>query len=647
MKNPILGRAAYGVDSNSVSTLRTFPGRRILYSTTALALCLAPLAASAQEISVVTATRVATPLNQVAGSITVIGQDEIAARKLRSLSDILASVPGLNVVRVGGQGGQTSLFSRGTNSNHTKILLDGIDIADTSTPSGATDLGKFLAGDIARVEVLRGPQSGLYGSDAIGGVVNIITHAGEGPLTLTGIAEAGSFDTFNQSASLSGSDGAFRYRATVQHEHAGATPVTPLNLLPPGQVRNPDVFDNLTASTRLGLALGDAVELGLTARWSQSLTKVTGDAFSFASFTFAPAPAQTRIAGQNWQTRAFARWDLGWIDQTLGFAYGSNQSRTADPDNGPFASSGERTKLDWQGNITIAAGHTLVLGAETARDAVHLPVSAGYTTNAGYAEINSDFGSGITASGSVRYDDNSQFGDKLTWRIAPSIAIGDSGWRVKGSIGTGFKEPSLDQLHHSYPAFFFFANPNLKPETSTGYEVGVEGGLWDVTAGATWFHNDIRNLIATDPVTFSTVVNIGRARTQGVETFVAWKPLDEVSLRADYSFTEAVDKATSRALIRRPNHKASLTGGWQFLPDADLSATLLYVGPWFDGSRDFSTPRLKADGYVAVNLAARWQVTQMFTLFARGDNLFDESYQNPVGFLGAERAFYVGVQAKL
>ena len=127
MKNPIFGRAAYGVDSNSVSTLRTFPGRRILYSTTALALCLAPLAASAQEISVVIATRVATPLNQVAGSITVIGQDEIAARQLRSLSDILANVPGLNVVRVGGQGGQTSLFSRGTNSNHTKILLDGID----------------------------------------------------------------------------------------------------------------------------------------------------------------------------------------------------------------------------------------------------------------------------------------------------------------------------------------------------------------------------------------------------------------------------------------------------------------------------------------------------------------------------------------
>lgn len=639
MKTFILDRAAYG------KPLRTFPGRRFLFSTTAIVLSLSPLAA--QEITVVTANRLPSALNSVASSISVIGEDEIEARQLRSLPDILSTVPGLNLVRVGGQGGQTSLFTRGTNSNHTKILLDGIDIADTSTPSGATDLGKFLAGDIERVEVLRGPQSGLYGSDAIGGVVNIITKGGEGPLTLTARAEGGSFDTYNQSASIGGSEGRFRYRATLQHLHAGATPVTPLNLLPPGQLRNPDFFDNLTASTKLGVALSDDVSLGLTARWSQSLTKVTGDAFSLVTFSSNPSPLRTRVAGQNWQTRGTANWNLGWLDQTLGLAYGSNQNRTNDPDNGAFANSGERVKLDWQGTVPLADGHVLVLGAETARDAVHLPISAGYTTNAGFAEINSDFGSGINISGSLRYDDNSQFGNRLTWRIAPSIALGDTGLRLKGSAGTGFKAPSLDQLYHSYPAFFFFANPNLRPETSTGYDIGVEGGVWDVTAGATWFHNDIKNLIATDPVTFSTVINIGQARTQGVEVFAGWKPLEEVNLRADYTFTEAQDKATGLQLLRRPTHKATLTGGWQFHPDADVSATILYVGPWFDGSRDFSVPRLKTEGYVTFNLAARWQASQMFTLFVRGDNLFDESYQNPVGFLGAERSFYVGVEAKL
>ncbi len=144
-------------------------------------------------------------IDQVASSVTVITAADIEARQQRSLPDVLRNVPGVNIVQTGGAGGQTSLFLRGSNASHTKVLLDGIDIGDPATPSGAADISKFLAGDIARVEVLRGPQGALYGSDAIGGVVNIITQTGEGPLKLSGSAEGGSFDTFNQSASASGS----------------------------------------------------------------------------------------------------------------------------------------------------------------------------------------------------------------------------------------------------------------------------------------------------------------------------------------------------------------------------------------------------------------------------------------------------------
>src|SRR5471030_3294338 len=145
------------------------------------------------------ATRMPTPLAQVASSVTVITAADIEARQERSLTDVLRSVPGLFITQTGGAGGQTSLFMRGTNSNHTKVLLDGIDIADPSTANGAADISKLLAGDIAKVEVLRGPQGALYGSDAIGGVINIITKSGEGPLKITADAEGGSFDTFNQS----------------------------------------------------------------------------------------------------------------------------------------------------------------------------------------------------------------------------------------------------------------------------------------------------------------------------------------------------------------------------------------------------------------------------------------------------------------
>jgi vitamin B12 transporter len=623
--------------------------KTFLYSSAAIVLALAPPAARADdETTIVTATRVPTMAAQVASSVDTVTAADIAARQLRSLPDILQTMPGLNVVRAGGEGGQTSLFTRGTNSNHTKVLLDGIDISDPSTPSGAIDLGRVLAADVARVEVLRGPGSGLYGSDAIGGVVNIITKAGEGPLSATASLEGGSFDTFNQTAEISGSDNGFHYRATVQHLHAGATPVTPPNLLPPGQARNDDYFDGVSASTRLGYDLTGAFDIGLVARWSGNLSKVTGDAFDPVTFASVPSPAQTRVTSQQYDVRGTAHWNLGWLDQTLGLAYGSGQSRSADPNNGPSGSSADRVKLDWQGNVHVDDGQTLVLGAETARDAVHIPVSAGTTTNAGYAELQSDWGRGIFSAASLRYDDNSQFGDRLTWRIAPSVMLGDSGVRLKGSVGTGFKAPSLDQLYHDYPSFFFFANPNLKPETSTGYDVGADWTVFDgLSAGATWFRNDIKNLIATDPVTFSTDVNIGKAYTQGVELFAAWAATPALKLRADYTYTDAIDGTTKLELLRRPRHKASLDAGWQFLPQAGLDATLLYVGPWIDGSRDFSIPRLKTGGYVTMNVAAHVDLDERFTLFARADNLFDESYENPVGFLGPERAFYAGVQAKL
>jgi vitamin B12 transporter len=219
------------------------------YSSVALVALIAPaFAQTNDENVVVSATRIPTPLAEIASSVTLITAADIEARQQRSLPDVLRGVPGVNLMQSGGAGGQTSLFIRGTNSNHTKVLLDGIDNSDPSTANGVADISKLPAGDIAKVEVLRGPQGALYGSDAIGGVVNIITRSGEGPLAITADAEGGSFDTFNQRGSASGSEGDFHYAATVQHFHSGATPVTPLNLLLPGERRHDDFYDNVTAT---------------------------------------------------------------------------------------------------------------------------------------------------------------------------------------------------------------------------------------------------------------------------------------------------------------------------------------------------------------------------------------------------------------
>ena len=631
--------------------------KSILYTSVALVALSATAMAQPRlddESIVVVATRVATPIAQVASSVSVITAADIEARQQRSLPDVLRNVPGVNIVQTGGAGGQTSLFLRGSNASHTKVLVDGMDIGDPATPSGAADISKFLSGDIARVEVLRGPQGALYGSDAIGGVVNIVTTAGEGPLKLSGSAEGGSFDTFNQSASASGSSGGVSYAVSLQHVHAGATPVTPINLLPPGQRRNDDFYDNFTATTKLGFDLADNFDIGFTGRYLNSLGKITGDAFDFVTFASFPSPTRTRISTVQYQSRATAHlvlWD-GRFDQTLGLAYGSTITATQDPDNGDSRAIGDRVKLDWQGNVIVTDGQTLVLGAEHARDALHPglsfgfpnPLSRGINTNAGYAALQSDFGRGIYNSISIRYDDNSRFGDRTTWRVAPVWAIEDTGTRLKASAGTGFKAPSLQQLYGT-----FGGNALLKPETSCGYDVGVEQSLLDdaLSGGVTWFHNDIKNLIVSGPAPTFTLANIGRARTQGVESFIRWKALDTLNLGLDYTYTDAIDAGTKLALLRRPRHKISATGDWQATDDLLLNTTLLYVGPQIDGNRDFSIPRLKQDGTVTMDLAASYRLTEQFSLFGRIENLFDTSYQSPEGFLRPGIGAYAGIKANL
>lgn len=614
--------------------------KSILLATVAIA-AVSPSIARADDTEniIVTATRIATPADQVASSVTVIDAARIESQQLKSLPDILSDVPGLNIVRSGGEGGQTSVFTRGTNSNHTKILVDGIDVSDPSTPTNVFDFGKFSAADIGRVEVLRGPGSGLYGSDAIGGVINVITKSGDGPLSVMGHAEAGSFDSFNQDASVSGSNDRLHYRLTVAHQHAGNTPVTPAALLLPGEKANGDYYDGITGSAKLGFDVTDYFDLGLVARSNEALEKITGDGFSLKTFTGFPSPTQSRITVQGNDARATAHLVLGSLDQTLGLAFSSAVTTDNDPNNGKSRNSGSRSKLDWQGNWSVMEGQTLVLGAETARDAIHLPLSAGITINAGYAELQSALGDFSNAV-SVRYDDNSRFGNKFTYRIAPAYRIGETGTRLKASFGPGFKAPSLEDLFGP-----FGHNPNLRPETSMGYDIGLEQQfLPALTGGVTWYHNEIRNLIESGPPPSFAPINIEKARTQGVEAYLAWTPLDVLKLRADYTYTEARDVTLNKRLLRRPANKLSGNAQWQVLPQLSAGATLLVVSGAVDVDRETFLP-VRDQNYVTADLSLNYALSDMFTLYGRADNLFNDVYQNPSGFLQPGQGFYAGIKA--
>src|SRR3977135_3039072 len=254
-----------------------------------------PNAEAESEGIVISATRVETPVNEIGSSVTIITDKEIERDQRRSLPDVLQTVPGLNIVQTGGPGGKTSVFMRGSNSNHTKVLIDGIDANDPSQ-DGVFDFGQVLTADIARVEVLRGPQSSLYGSDALGGVINIGTKKGEGPPRFTGMREGGSFDTFNQCASASGSISRFHYSFNIAHFLIDDTPVTPLSLLPPGRKRINDSYENTTLSTKLGVDLTDAFGLDAVVRYTDSTLFFTGDYFSV--FPSVPAADQSEQQAQ-------------------------------------------------------------------------------------------------------------------------------------------------------------------------------------------------------------------------------------------------------------------------------------------------------------------------------------------------------------
>jgi vitamin B12 transporter len=594
---------------------------------------------------IVTATRLPLPESEVASSVTVIMQEDIERKQARTLPDILQDVPGLNVVQTGGPGGTTSVFMRGTNSNHVKVLVDGIDVSDPSF-GNLFNFEHLLLSDIERIEVLRGPQSGLYGANAIGGVINIITKKGAGPAQVTGTIEGGSFGTFNQTAGISGSVERLNFALDWGHFHSDDTPVTPSNLVPAGRTVTGDSYDNQTASARFGVALINNFDVGLVARYIDTKLLFTNDD------ALGPESQKSEEDKQQLYTRATAHLALfdGRFDQTVGIGYADFNTRDVDPNTLPVVptlSRGDRIKLDWQGNVTLLPGQILTLGAEHQLDQINStgPVVADMTNDAGYLQLQSSFGQRFFDTISLRYDDNDRFGSAATFRVAPSLLIPETDTKLKGSVGTGFNPPTLTDLFQSFPEFDFFANPNLKPERSIGYDLGFEQVVLEkrVQFGATYFHNDITDLIEVNDAG-TTNINIGKATTYGVESFVLYKPLPVLTLRGDYTFTIAEDDELHQELLRRPKHKASLNAQWQVTDAASLSVTTLYVGPWLDVNRDGTVSGITADGYTLVNVAGAYVLGHGVTAFARIDNLLDRHYQDPLGFVHPGLGVFAGMR---
>jgi vitamin B12 transporter len=633
-----------------------------------------PTISAAGNSVVVSPTTVPTPSYESASSTTVITGADIESHQYRTLPDALSLVPGLNVVQGGGPGGQTSVFIRGTNSNHVKVLIDGIDVSDPSNPNQSFDFGQLLTGDIARIEVLRGPQSGLYGSDAIGGVISITTKQGSGPPRATATLEGGSFGTFNQRAGFGGSQENFNYVFNVQHFRSTDTPVTPLNQLAPGEHRNNDSYDNWTYSTKLGANITDTFGVNAVARYTQSVLGFTGeDSVNF--FPPAPEVLQSTQTDRHFFGRGEAVWSLfdGRFKNFFGVNYTSEWSHNVDPNPDSFTpppavappstNLGQRTQVDWRGEARFISGQTFVFGLEDKTESLRTDstgafngagVFTPFTTaaqtgdKAGWLELQSEFMDRLFIVSNIRYDDNESFGPHTTWRVAPAFIVPWTDTKLKATYGTGFKAPTLTELYVNFPSFLTVANPNLAPETSTGYDIGFEQPLLHdrVSFGATYFHNDITNLIVGtfDSTTFiSSYANVGQATTQGVEAFAAGIVNSRLKLRADYTYTEARDDTTGLALLRRPVNKVSVSAIWSPIDKMTVTTTFLYVSPWVDVDRS-TFVRILQPGYDLARVAADYAVTENWTVFGRIENLFNVQYEDPAGFLRPGFGIYGGVR---
>ena len=597
---------------------------------------------------VVTATRDELPLEQVGSSITVVTAKEIEQQQKRTVADALRMVPGLDVVRTGSMGGTTSIFMRGAKSEHTLVLIDGIEMNDPSSAGGTFNFGHLTVDNIERIEVLRGPQSTLYGSHAIGGVINIITKRGDGPPKGSIAIEAGSFATTRETASISG--GSERVQFSLAASRLDTDGISSAGKRYGNHEKDGD--QNSSITTRLGITPTPNSEIDLILKYGTSRNEIDNGGgvgkddpnhIMRSSELFTRGQGSLSLFNNLWEQKMGVSYsDISWHDD--------NDPDAAHPvDRLRSSFQGQTVKFDWQHILNLHKTTTLTMGLETKEEQgssdYHSVSSFGpydsiwskqtARTNSVYLQDQINIQDRWFSTIGVRLDDHDRFGSKATYRFTSAYLIKQSATKLKGSYGTGFKAPSLFQLYSSY------GSPDLKPDKSIGWDLGLEQGLpfLKTTFGATWFKNRYSQMIDFDMSTW-TYTNVTKARSQGLELTTQVQPLDELSLLFAYTYMETVDDTTGKELVRRPKNKLSFDANYRFLKKANLSLGLVYVGSRYNNAANTQ----KLGGYTLVNLAAAYDVTKSLQLFGRIDNLLDRQYEEVLGYGTPGIGAYGGVK---
>jgi len=590
-----------------------------------------------REEIVVTATRTETPASKVGSSISVITADDLAKRQVVLVEDVLREIPGVAVTQTGGPGGVTSVFLRGGESSHTLVLIDGMEVNDSAGTGGAFNFNTLTADDIQRIEVLRGAQSTLYGSRALGGVINIITNRGRKGFRINGLAEYGSFSSGRGRLGLSGGSDRLTYSVTASgYSTDGISAADKRN----GNSEK-DGLDTYTLSGNFGARLNAHVLAQGQVRYVDS-----NNDFDAFDFTFGVTDANN--VAKSKEVTASGSLTVTLLDGHIeGIFRGGRWSldRNSFEDRAlTFTALGKRREFGFQGNVYINKNNTLTLGTEfenTNMNTGSFSPLFGNSLTQGQAGIDSYFAQYQTTlldrlnlTAGVRHDDHSTFGGATTFHFSGALEIPETGTTIRASYGEGFKAPSLFRLFSS------FGNPDLQPERNTTWDVGAEQYLLDdrMTFKATYFDADTTNLITFSFATFA-FANEEATRARGVELELRGQLIDGFEIIANYTLTSTRDKITGARLLRRPRNVASLELSYAPTGPFQGSIAITYTGKKPD-------TRGPLPNYTLVKLRGSYRLSGHVHLFARVENLLDKTYQEVFGFGAPGIAAYGGLKAQ-
>jgi vitamin B12 transporter len=630
-------------------------------SSAAKALCIStilviPAAAHAEDADaiIVTAGRVEQNVDEVANSTTVITRADIETRQSIAVIDLLRTTPGVTISANGGLGTSTSVNIRGADSDQTVALIDGVKINDPSSPGGGFNFGKLLTGNVERIEVVRGSQSVLWGSQAIGGVVNIITRAPTDDPSLTASGEYGSRDTVRLSANASAKFGPVS--ASVGGEYLNTDGFSAFDEALGGVEK--DGYRHYGANAKFNIALSDAVSVDLRGWYSDGEAGIDG--FPPPIYTFGDTPEFARTkeavgyAGLN-----AALLDGRWHNR-IAYAITDTRRRnidlTGDTELETFSARGRNERFEYQGVAELLDTLSATFGAETEKSRYRTS-SYGAPSSVADARINSVYGqltakpvTGLALTGGLRHDDHDTFGGKTTFAANAVYTPNQGHTIVRASFGEGFKTPTLFQLYSDY------GNTALIPESSESWDAGVTQRLLEgrIEASATWFERTTRNQIifvsCTAPLTGicsghpnGTYDNVARSSAKGLEFTLALRPVDAFRVQAAYSYIHAENELTGNDLPRRPRHSVNTSADYDWAFGLKTGFTITHVGASFDNASN--SRRLQ--GYVLVDLRAAFPVSDKIELFARVENLFDEQYETAYRYGTAGRAAYAGARLAL